>query len=102
MTVTYDPMLVMLSIFVAITGALTGLAVTAGYNQGGTRNYASSLIKGSIIIGGSIWSMHFIAMLAVRLPVQVNYNFVETMLSLYIAIMGTCLGLYLVSRRRLR
>jgi diguanylate cyclase len=46
--------------------------------------------------------MHFIAMLAVCLPVQVNYNFVETMLSLYIAIMGTCLGVYLVSRRRLR
>jgi len=101
MSINYDPMLVMLSIFVAITGALTGLAVTAGYERGGRGSYASSLIKGAIIIGGSIWSMHFVAMLAVRLPVMVNYNFIETMLSLYIAIVGTGLGLFIVSRRRL-
>jgi NO-binding membrane sensor protein with MHYT domain len=101
MTTIYDPTLVMLSIFVAITGALTGLAVTAGYDRGGRRNYASALIKGAIIIGGSIWSMHFIAMLAVRLPVAINYSFVGTVLSLYIAIVGTGLGLYVVSRRRL-
>ena len=101
MTTIYDPALVMLSIFVAITGALTGLAVTAGYDRGGKRSYASALIKGAIIIGGSIWSMHFIAMLAVRLSVVVNYNLVETMLSLYIAIMGTGFGLYIASRRRL-
>ena len=100
MSINYDLMLVMLSIFVAITGALTGLAVTAGYDQGGRRTYASALIKGAIIIGGSIWSMHFIAMLAVRFPVVIDYNFVETVLSLYVAIMGTGLGLYVVSRLR--
>ncbi len=101
MTTIYNPTLVMLSMFVAITGALTGLAVTAGYDRGGKRTYASAVIKGAVIIGGSIWSMHFIAMLAVRLPVAVTYNFVETTLSLYIAIMGTGLGLYIASRRRL-
>jgi NO-binding membrane sensor protein with MHYT domain len=101
MTISYDPTLVMLSIFIAITGALTGLAVSAGYDRGGLKSYASALIKGAIIIGGSIWSMHFIAMLAERLPVLINYAFVETLGSLYIAIMGPGLGLYIVSRRRL-
>jgi len=101
MAVSYDPTLVMLSIFVAITGALTGLAVTAGYDRSGRRNYAASLIKGAIIIGGSIWSMHFVAMLAVRLPVLISYNFVLTIFSLYIAVVGTGLGLFIVSRRRL-
>src|SRR5688572_30232374 len=101
MSVLYDPTLVMLSIFVAITGALTGLAVTAGYDRSGMRNYALSLIKGAVIIGGSIWSMHFVAMLAVRLPVPVNYDFVKTIFSLYVAIIGTGLGLFIVSRRRL-
>ena len=101
MTVFHDPTLVMLSIFIAITGALTGLAITAGYDRGGRRNEAASLIKGAIVIGGSIWAMHFVAMLAVRLPVLISYSFVETVLSLYIAIMGTGLGLFLVSRRRL-
>jgi NO-binding membrane sensor protein with MHYT domain len=101
MTVSYDPTLVMLSIFVAITGALTGLAVTAGYDRSGRRNYALSIIKGAVIIGGSIWSMHFVAMLAVRLPIAINYNFVKTIFSLYIAMVGTGLGLFIVSKRRL-
>lgn len=101
MSVVYDPNLVMLSIFVAITGALTGLAVTAGYDRRGRRNYALSLIKGAVIIGGSIWSMHFIAMLAVRLPVPVTFDFIKTISSLYVAIIGTGLGLLIVSRRRL-
>ncbi len=65
MPITYDPTLIMLSILVAITGALTGLTVTAGYTAGG-RRAGLRLVKGAIIIGGSIWSMHFIAMLAVK------------------------------------
>lgn len=101
MTVSYDPTLVMLSILIAIAGTLTGLAVTAGYSRGGRRNYAASLVKGAVVIGGSIWSMHFVAMLAVRLPVPVSYNIIETLFSLYIAITGTLFGLFLVSRHRL-
>jgi NO-binding membrane sensor protein with MHYT domain len=45
--------------------------------------------------------MHFVAMLAVQLPVLVSYNFVETIFSLYIAITGTLFGLFITSRRRL-
>jgi NO-binding membrane sensor protein with MHYT domain len=101
MTVFHDPTLVMLSIFIAITGALTGLAITAGYGRSDSGNETGALIKGAFVIGGSIWAMHFVAMLAVRLPVLIGYSFVETVLSLYIAVMGTGLGLFLVSRRRL-
>ena len=100
MPIAYDPTLVMLSILVAITGALTGLTVTAGYSTGG-RRASLGLLKGAIIIGGSIWSMHFIAMLAVKLPVPINYDFIETMTSLYIAMIGTGLGLWIVARRKL-
>lgn len=101
MPITYDATLVMFSVFVAITGALTGLTLSTGYNQRGRGSYASSLIYGAIVIGGSIWAMHFIAMLAVRVPVPISYNFVDTMLSLYAAVIGTGLGLFIVSRRRL-
>jgi len=68
----------MLSVFVAIIGALTGLAFTFGYNAPSMFFSPKSLVKGAVIIGGSIWSMHFIAMLAVKLPVAVNYNSTET------------------------
>jgi NO-binding membrane sensor protein with MHYT domain len=99
MLINYDPTLVMLSILVAITGALTGLAMTAGYSSGASRG-AGGLLKGAIIIGGSIWSMHFIAMLALKIPVPVNYDFVETIASLYAAIVGTGFGLHIVAKRK--
>jgi len=101
MTINYDPTLVVISVLIAIAGTLTGLAVITGYDQSGRRNYASSLIRAAIVIGGSIWSMHFVAMLAVRVPVFISYNFIETIFSLYIAITGTLFGLFVVSRRRL-
>jgi NO-binding membrane sensor protein with MHYT domain len=101
MEINYDPTLVVISVLIAIAGTLTGLAVITGYDQSGRRNYAASLIKAAIVIGGSIWSMHFVAMLAVRAPVFISYNFIETIFSLYIAITGTLFGLFVVSRRRL-
>jgi diguanylate cyclase len=100
MPLSYDPTLVMLSVLVAITAALTGLTITAGYSPGARRD-TLGLLKGAVIIGGGIWSMHFIAMLAVKLPIPVNYDFIETMTSLYVAMIGTALGLYIVANRKL-
>jgi diguanylate cyclase len=100
MSIIYDPTLVMLSIFVAIIGALTGLAFTFGYNAPSLFFSPKSLIKGAIIIGGSIWSMHFIAMLAVKFPVAINYNITETLLSLCVAVFFTGVGLSIASTKR--
>lgn len=100
MPISYDPTLVMLSVLVAITAALTGLTITAGYSPG-ARRASLGLLKGAFIIGGGIWSMHFIAMLAAKLPVPVNYDLIETMISLYVAIIGTWLGLFVVAKRKL-
>jgi diguanylate cyclase len=101
MPVTYDPTLVMLSVFVAIIGSLTGLAFTFGYNAPSMFFSPKSLMKGAVIIGGSIWSMHFIAMLAVKIPVAVNYNSTETLLSLCVAVFFTGVGLSIASTKRL-
>lgn len=101
MTIGYDPTLVVISVLIAIAGTLTGLTVITGYDQSGRGRYASSLIKAAIVIGGSIWSMHFVSMLAVRVPVFIDYNLIETIFSLYIAITGTLFGLFVVSRHRL-
>src|SRR5258708_10487404 len=81
MSIIYDPTLVMLSVFVAIIGSLTGLAFTFGYNSRSVFFSPKSLMKGAIIIGGGILSMHFIAMLAGEFPVAVNSNSTQTLLS---------------------
>src|SRR5262249_10281819 len=103
LTVTYQPVLVLLSIGVAILGSLTALALTslsdAEDASAGLKSVA--LTSGGLIMGATIWSMHFVAMMAVDLPVIVNYSLVETVGSFGIAIVATGLGLYLASSRRL-
>jgi NO-binding membrane sensor protein with MHYT domain len=103
MAVSYQPVLVLLSIVVAIIGSLTALALTSGSHDTDDESWEATfnLANGGLIMGTTIWSMHFIAMMAVRLPVLINYNIVETILSIGIAICATALGLYVVSNRRL-
>src|SRR5262245_61806026 len=103
MSVTYEPFLVLLSIGVAILGSLTALALTSFSDTddatAGQRSVA--LTCGGLIMGATIWSMHFVAMMAVDLPILVTYNLMETVGSIAIAIVGTGIGLYLASTRRL-
>jgi NO-binding membrane sensor protein with MHYT domain len=103
MVVSYQPVLVLLSVVVAIIGSLTALALTSGSHdaEGESWEASFSLANGGLIMGTTIWSMHFIAMMAVEFPVLINYNIVETILSIGIAICATALGLYVVSNRRL-
>jgi NO-binding membrane sensor protein with MHYT domain len=99
MVVSYQPALVLLSIGVAILGSLTALALTAFSDgedaAGGQRGVA--LVSGGLIMGATIWSMHFVA---IDFPVVVNYNLMETVGSIAIAIVATGAGLYLASSRR--
>jgi NO-binding membrane sensor protein with MHYT domain len=103
MVISYQPTLVLLSIGVAIIGSLTSLAVTSGAHDAGedeSLETAFSLANGGLIMGTTVWSMHFIAMMAVQFPVIVNYNFIETIVSIGIAIGAAAMGLYVVSTRR--
>jgi len=105
MVVTYQPVLVLLSIGVGIFGSLTALALTSGAHDShpDSDSWESSfaLANGGLIMGTTIWSLHFIAMMAVEFPVLINYNIVETILSICFAIAGTAVGLYVVSKKRL-
>lgn len=103
MTVSYQPILILLSIGIAILGSLTALALTAGSHDQDSEAWQSSfaLANGGLIMGSTIWSMHFIAMMAVDFPILVNYNLLETIVSICIAIVATGIGLYLASTNRL-
>jgi two-component system, sensor histidine kinase and response regulator len=103
MVVSYQPVLVLLSIAVAIIGSLTALALTSGSHDLDSESWETSfsLANGGLVMGTTIWSMHFIAMMAVQFPALINYNIVETILSIGIAMCATSMGLYVVSNRRL-
>jgi NO-binding membrane sensor protein with MHYT domain len=104
MVVYYQPLLVLLSIVVAIIGSLTSLAVTSAsriVDDDESWEAGFALANGGLIMGTTIWSMHFIAMMAVKFGVLINYNIVETILSIVIAMSVTAMGLFIVNNRRL-
>jgi len=96
MPVTYDPIMVGASVLVAIMASFTGLRLASGLRLMDARARKVQIAKAAIALGGGIWSMHFVGMLAVQLPVTISYDALFTLGSVLIAILITGLGLYLM------
>jgi two-component system, NtrC family, sensor kinase len=100
----YDPNLVALSILIATIASYTALDL-AGCVSADTSSPRKSwtwLIAGAVSMGGGIWSMHFIGMLAFHLPVPVAYDLPITLLSLFIAIVVSAIALLILRRPKLK
>jgi NO-binding membrane sensor protein with MHYT domain/two-component sensor histidine kinase len=95
----HNPTLVIVSLAVAVFAAYVScdLAGQIRISHGWAR--AAWLAAGAVALGGGIWSMHFIAMLALILPVPVRYDVPLTVLSFVIPIPPAALGLYIVHSR---
>ena len=97
MVATYDPLLILLSVVIAILGAYAGLRLARGLlREGGTLRKAL-LSAAAVTIGGGIWSMHFVGMLALELPVTIDYDVLLTLISALVSILVTGLGLSIAS-----
>ncbi len=97
MIVTYDPLLVSLSIAIAILGSFAGLQL-ARKLVGESGALRKAMLSGAAVtIGAGIWSMHFVGMLAVSLPVTINYDILLTLVSALLAILMTGLGITIAS-----
>jgi signal transduction histidine kinase/ActR/RegA family two-component response regulator len=55
----------------------------------------------ALVLGGGVWSMHFIAMLAYRAPLEITYDPGLTILSGLIAMVGVAVGLQAMTRNTL-
>jgi diguanylate cyclase len=86
MTGTYNYSLVVLSILVAIGVSNTALRLAARMATARGSSAHLWLAGGAIAMGTGIWSMHFIGMLALTLPIALSYNLTTTMASLGVAI----------------
>ena len=53
-------------------------------------------------MGGGVWSMHFVGMLAYSLPVEVEYEVVLTVLSVIPSIAASAAALHIISRKRIK
>ena len=98
-TGTHNPYLVAFSILVAVFASYTALDL--GGHVAATRGRARHmwLVAAAITLGGGIWSMHFVAMLAFMMPTPMSYDIGLTTLSLVVAIFVTGGGFYVISRQ---
>jgi len=97
MPVTYDMTLVALSVVIAGCAAYTCFHLASRMDSAGNAARKGLLAGAAVTMGGGIWSMHFIAMLAFRLPVAVGYDLLLTLISALIAILVTGLALLVVT-----
>src|ERR1700694_2137081 len=95
----HDPYLVALSLLVASFASYTALDL--GGHVGAARGFARRvwLVTAAITMGGGIWSMHFVGMLAFIMPTPMSYDIGLTTLSLVVAMFVTGVGFYVISRR---
>jgi diguanylate cyclase (GGDEF)-like protein len=100
MTGTFNPWLVSLSVFVAILVSYTALNLAIRVSSTNRASARLWLGGGAIAMGGGIWSMHFIGMLAFSLPIPLAYDVNSTLASLAIAILISGFALQIAGRRR--
>jgi PAS domain S-box-containing protein len=96
---TYDAALVLLSILIAIFASYTALDLAGRIRASSGRGRRIWLTTAAVAMGGGIWSMHFVAMLAFSMPqMTVAYDPGLTLLSLLVAIVATGTSFWVMSR----
>ena len=96
----YDPILVTLSIAIASFAGYTALELGDRASLGSGRMRSVWIAVAAAAMGGGIWSMHFVGMLAVRWPVPVAYDLGRTILSLLVAIGATAAAFFWINKKR--
>ncbi len=98
---SYDFRLVALSVVIAVLASYAALDLAGRVTsaRGGVRSLW--LIGGATAMGIGIWSMHYVGMLAFRLPVPVQYDWPTVLVSLLAAIFASAVALFVVSREKM-
>jgi PAS domain S-box-containing protein len=98
---THDWALVAMSVLIAMAASYTALDLAGRVraSQGGARRLW--LGTAALAMGGGIWAMHFVAMLAFSMPgMEVRYDPWLTALSLAVAIVATGASFAVIARAR--
>ncbi|MBA1288542.1 putative bifunctional diguanylate cyclase/phosphodiesterase [Pseudomonas japonica] len=98
LTGIYSPALVAISFAVAMLAAYTALDLAGRIISAHGKAALLWMAGGSLAMGVGIWSMHFIGMLAFRLPIELGYDLGLTLISLLIAIGSSGFALWMVSQ----
>jgi diguanylate cyclase (GGDEF)-like protein len=94
---SYDHRIVIISILVAMLASYTALDMANRIAINHNTAARWWLAGGSLAMGIGIWSMHFIGMLAFRLPISLSYDIWLSLLSLLVAVLVSAFALWQVS-----
>ncbi|OBP16762.1 ATP-binding protein [Rheinheimera sp. SA_1] len=102
LTGTYNTGLVVLSFFIAVLASAMAIQITS--QAVGVQHKSVRLLmlgSGSVALGGGVWSMHFIGMLAFALCTDVSYQSGLTFFSMLPSVAASWVALDLISKKRL-
>ena len=103
--VAYSPLLVTCSLAAAVMASFAALRLTSNLRFLSAAGRKARVTQAALALGVGIWSMHFIGMLAVELPIPISYDPLRTLGSALIAILvtgGALLSLHFGVRTKLR
>src|SRR5438874_13548505 len=78
----YETPLVLISILVAIVASYSALSLAGRVAESRGRAMLAWTVGGAVAMGSGIWAMHFIGMLAFRLPIPIAFDLPITLVSL--------------------
>jgi two-component system, sensor histidine kinase and response regulator len=99
---SYNPLLVTMSILIAILAAYAALDLAGRVTAARGLARLAWLCGGAFAMGMGIWSMHYIGMEALRLPVPVKYDWPTVLLSMIAAVFASAIALFMVSRKTMK
>ncbi len=94
----YDTFLVLISILVAMLASYTALTLAGRVSNVPRKQAAWWVAGGAFAMGTGIWSMHFIGMLAFRIPIPLGYDLGITLLSWILPIAVSALALWQIGQ----
>lgn len=96
---SHDWRLVLASLAIALMAGFTGLSLTQGANKLPVSRRKAVVSMSAVALGGGIWSMHFVAMLGLQLPILFYYDALVTLISALVAILVTGMALLILHFR---
>ena len=97
----FKPWLVVLSISIAIFASFMAMNVASQAKHIRSTFWRQfMLVVGSITLGGGVWSMHFIGMLAFDLCMPINYGVQLTLISVLPSIFASWITLNIITREK--
>ncbi|MCB1334466.1 MAG: LytTR family transcriptional regulator DNA-binding domain-containing protein [Roseivivax sp.] len=84
---SHNGLFVAASLAISLMAAFSGLSMTRGASALAPAKRKLVVVLAALVLGGGIWSMHFVAMLGLRLPILFFYDPLYTLISALIAVL---------------